>query len=287
MPQSDNLSPPTYRSSNFLNEILGDTTRYRKILNAYSAKLVSRYPDPELVKIFNSLSRRTVTLLPMAFFDSLSTDFGYRANNEVLLGIGLSCVVVATHDDVVDEMPKNRKDVAKLIYGGDITNLLGIKTLLDSGNVAVVQVLLEVLSDQHYLQRLVVDKLWNGKEITDKGYFEAVKQWCTFCSIGPMCALAFAGKNHLSGRISRFALGYGVAFQLTDDLLEMGEDKISGYMSLPLQEGYPFKNTFKQIRYHLKISKQALFGWQRTSSLVNNLENFIAALERELINKPR
>lgn len=268
------------RSSDILNNLFGDTSKYTQAVSVYGRSLNRMYPDEELSKIFSHLGNRTVTILPMAFCDAFSSDLGNPVNKKILAAVGLACVVVATHDDVVDETPAEQKTLAGLVYGGDITNLYALKTLFNSGNNLVVNTLIDTLNQNHFLQRRVVDKLWGTQGVSNEQYFDAVRHWCTFCSIGPLCALALADRMSLKSRIVRFSTGYGTAFQLLDDLREIDEDKKGGYQSIPGQEGYPYGETFRQLHAHIDLARDATSRrWQKVNRLLDNMERIVGGLE--------
>lgn len=271
------------RSSDLLNDLFGDTTEYSKSLSIYGRILIKKYPDKQLSKIFSNLGSRTITILPMAFCDAFSSDLGNPINKKILAAIGLTCVIVANHDDVVDEMPTDQKTLASLVYGGDIMNLYGLQILSDTKNHLIVNTLIDSLNQSHFQQKLVVDKLWQNQIITRERYFDAIKHWCTFCSIGPLCALAMANKMRLKDRVIKFATAYGRAFQLLDDLKEIDEDLTRGYKSIPNQEGFPYTETFKQIYSHIKVARDITAPkWQRVNILIDNIESTVIKLEHEI-----
>lgn len=268
------------RSSDILNDLFGDSSKYAKAISLYGRSLNRKYPDEQLSKIFSNLGGRTVTILSMALCDAFSSDLGTQVNKRILAAVGLACVIVATHDDVVDEMPSDQKTLASLTYAGDITNLYGLKTLLNSTNPLVVNTFIDTLIQNHYLQKRVIDKLWQSQNVSNEQYFEAVKHWRTFCSIGPLCALALTDRMKLKNRIITFSTGYGIAFQLLDDLREVDEDRERGYQSIPNREGYPYRETFKQIHDHLKLARGVTnLGWKRVNLLLNNMEVVVNKLE--------
>lgn len=272
------------RSSDILNDLFGDSSKYAKAISFYGRSLNRKYPDEQLSKIFSNLGDRTVTILPMALCDAFSSDLGTQVNKRILAAVGLACVIVATHDDVVDEMPSDQKTLASLTYAGDITNLYALKTLLISTNPLVVNTLIDTLIQNHYLQKRVINKLWQSQSVSNEQYFEAVKHWRTFCSIGPLCALALTDRMKLKNRIVGFSTGYGIAFQLLDDLREVDEDIKRGYKSIPSQEGYPYRETFKQMRDHLELARGLTNrGWQRVNLLLDNMEVVVNKLEDEIL----
>lgn len=268
------------RSSDILNDLFGDTSIYTKAISSCVRILDRKYPDEQLSKIFSTLGCRTVTILPISLCDAFSSDLGTWIDKKILAAIGLACVIVATHDDVVDEMPTDQKTLASLIYGGDITNLYGLKALLNFTDPLVVNTFIDTLIQNHYLQKRVVDKLWQGHNVSNKQYFDAVKHWRMFCSIGPLCALALTNRMKLKNRIITFSNGYGIAFQLLDDLREVDEDRERGYHSIPNQEGYPYVETFRQIHNHLKSARKSTKpGWRKVNLLLHNMEEVVNRLE--------
>lgn len=268
------------RSSDILRNLFDDTSEYTKAVSSYGRILNKKYPDEELTKIFSQLGGRTVTILPMAFCDAFSSDLGTPVSKKILAAVGLACVVVATHDDVVDETPTDQKTLAGLVYGGDITNLYALKTLSSLGNRSVVDTLSDTLNQNHYLQRRVVDKLWGTEDVSNEQYFDAVRHWCTFCSVGPLCALALTDRMDLKKRIVRFSTAYGITFQLLDDLREVDEDKERGYKSIPVQEGYPYVETFRHMHSHIDLARDATSRrWRRVNKLLDNMGRVVEELE--------
>lgn len=268
------------RSSDLIQDLFGDTRQYSKAVASFGRSLRRKYPDEQLASIFAKLESRTVTILPMAFCDALSSDLKNPVSKQTLAAVGLACVVVATHDDVVDEMPSDQKILAGLVYGGDITNLHAIRTLMGSGDHRVVPTLIDTLTQNHYLQTKVVDKLWNTGPVSNEQYFDAVKHWCAFCSIGPMCALALSDRMDLKNRVQKFSTAYGTAFQLLDDVREIDEDKAGGYQSIPVQEGYPYTETFRLMHSRVNQAKELLSPrWLRMNQLVDSMQRVVSDLE--------
>lgn len=268
------------RSSDILNDLFGDTSMYTKAISLYGRSLDKKYPDEHLSKIFSRAERRTATILPIALCDAFASDLGTRVDKKILAAIGLACVIVATHDDAVDETPPDQKTLASLIYGGDITNLYALKALLHSAKPLVINTFIDALIQNHYLQTRVIDTLWQHRDVSNEQYFDAVKHWRTFCSIGPLCALALTDRMKLKNRIITFSDGYGIAFQLLDDLREVDEDKERGYRSIPIQEGYPYKETFVQIYKHIQVARKSIHrDWEKVALLLNNMEAVVKKLE--------
>lgn len=275
-------NPTRGKSSDILQELYGDTSKYKKIMQNWASKLKKQYPNKHLSEIFDGLATHIITIMPMIFCDALANDLGKKVDDKFLAAIGLSCLLISTHDDVVDEMPKDRIKLAALVYAGNIAALEGIK-LFGKKNFDIIQIIIDPVAQNHYLQQLVVEKLWNGNKISPKEYFVGIKHICVFTSIGPLVALALTQRKDLKKRILNFSSGYGLALQLLDDLREIDEDKINGYISLPLLEGSPYTKTLKELYINISKARSALNpSWKHTGKFVDNIKNFAKDIERQV-----
>jgi len=118
------------RSSEIINRIFGDTSFYSRILKEKARQLSRKYNDADLIKKFNEMPFRFISISPMAFYSAMMKDLGKKPDKNILTAIGLSCLAIGTHDDVVDETPKKKRDIAALVYSGNIASLEGMKMLL-------------------------------------------------------------------------------------------------------------------------------------------------------------
>jgi len=282
--QTHNSIRSKHRSSDILTELYGDTSRYVKIMNKEASKLKKKYPDKILGKFFSMLPNRIISISTMVLCDSLSQDLGKRCSDSTLAAIGLNSLPISTHDDVVDETPASREFIAGLVYAGNISALEGQNILFRTKQPHVAIALNEAVNENHYLQQLTVYKLWKGQgTISSEQYFDGIKHVCIFASIGPRCALAIANRENLKAKIMRFSTGYGRAVQLLDDIIEVEEDRKSGYSSLPLSEGKPFKQSFKEIRKNIRLARSTIDPrWRRMSILLKRLEVFAQRVERQI-----
>lgn len=266
---------PSGRSSTISHLLLGNINLYTSLMKAWSKKLNTFYPDKHLSAIFSGMPRHTITIMPMALCDGLAKDLDKKPGKQLLSAIGLCCLLISTHDDVVDEMPKDRRILASLVYGGNIAGLWGTKLLLSNKYTGIAGVLFDSISQNHYLQQLVVEKLWETKKITVRGYLDGIKHISVFAAIGPLCALAYTKKPELKQRVLKFAYSYGIALQLIDDLREQEEDKEFGYKSLPLLEGAPYKKSFSLLYQNIALARAALLpSWKNMNSFIDRLETF-------------
>ena len=264
------------RSSDIISDLLGNIKKYTQIMEKWVRRLEIQYPNPKLAKIFHGFPEHIITILPMAFCDSLTKDLDGNCNEDILAAIGLNAFLISTHDDVVDEMPKNRETVSSLIYAGNIAGLEGMKILFKRNIKGVALTLINSINQNHYLQQLVIEKLWQNKEVGIGDYFDGIKHICTFSAIGPLCALALTKKTvYYKDTILNFSAHYGFMLQLIDDIREVEEDKLAGYTSLPLIEGVPFTKSFTNLYRHAELAKDSLDKkWKRMRFYVDALEKF-------------
>ncbi|MDO8638072.1 MAG: class 1 isoprenoid biosynthesis enzyme [Candidatus Daviesbacteria bacterium] len=264
------------KSSDILRQLYGDIKKYQTMLAPYQDNLVSKYPNPNLKKYFSSINKKIIAIMPMVFCESLLLDLGQKVNKKDLVALGLHMLAISTHDDVVDEMPENRTELAALVYAGNIASNEGSKILIQQGKTKVAEVLLMMINQNHYYQQHVIETLWQHKPISFKNYRSGINHICVFSAIGLIYALALTNKLALKKRIQDFADGYGVSLQLIDDLREVEEDRKFGYWSFPIIEGEPYKKSFEQLFLHIELCKRSLPPeWKNMHKIVEKLENYI------------
>ncbi len=113
--------------------LLGDTARYEGIIGKHAAALSVRYGDAGLSRQLASMRSRFVSLGPMALCDSVLSDLGTAAPDDLLAGIGLMAFHISTHDDIVDETPDSRAGISALLYSGNIALAEGVGLLIGRG----------------------------------------------------------------------------------------------------------------------------------------------------------
>ena len=215
----------------------------------------------------------------MKFCESLADDLGKKIKDKELAALGLHMLAISTHDDVVDEMNNNRTQTAALIYAGNITSNEGSKLLLDQKSRKSASLLLDKVNQNHYQQQLVVETLWTRPPKSFEEYKEGVRHICVFVEIGLEYGLALVDREELGAKIRKYADGYGIALQLIDDLREVEEDKKYGYWSYPIVEGRPYKRSFKELFYHIKLCRQSVpKSWKNLQDLTNRLEKFAKSI---------
>jgi len=268
-------------SSAILSYLLGDIEKYIQIMEKEVRRLIKKYPNKNLAPVFSILPQKLITIGPMALCDDLTQDLGGICSDDVLAAIGLSCLPITTHDDVVDETPKNRAKLAALVYAGNIAGLEGMNILFQKNLPKVAEAFIKTIAENHYRQQFRVDLLWEKKPKNFREYRYGIGDICSLAAIGPFCALTITGRNDLRKIVARFTTGYGVALQLIDDIREFDEDKLTSYTSFPLFEGKPFKKSFQEIEHYLKMAKRAIKpDWTRTRFRFKNLELFAQKIRK-------
>lgn len=269
-------------SSQLISYFLGDVGKYLRILQKEKASLLKRYPNKNLSPIFATLQSKLLTVGPMALCDYLASDLGKVCPNDVLAAIGLVCLEISAHDDVVDETPEIQSKLAALVYAGNIAALEGIRILCQKDRKRIANIIISLVNQNHYLQQMRVEKLWERKPSNFIDYQDGVKDGTVLVQIGLFPALEMAGRDDLRQQLTRFSESYALVLQLIDDIREVEEDKVHGYHSFPILEGFPFKKSFKAIEKHLRLAKESLHpGWEKMNSLVEKLKVLVPKIKSE------
>lgn len=222
-------------ASSELTEVLfGDISKYRELLRAHKERLMSLYPDGMILdSMFDALDSRIINICPMVLCDSLLRDLGVETPDELLAGIGLTMFSISTHDDLVDELPRERVEIAGLTYAGNIATLEGLKLLLQNGYVDEATAIIDYVNRNHYYQTKIAGTLWVGPT-DEQGYLDAISHTKYWVAIGLKAAITFAGREELHPFVDEFSGCYGTTCQLYDDVREIRDDVRNGYWSLPI-----------------------------------------------------
>ncbi|MBI2032545.1 MAG: class 1 isoprenoid biosynthesis enzyme, partial [Candidatus Levybacteria bacterium] len=249
-------------------------------------RLIKKYPNKNLTPVFKILPHKLAIICPMATCDDFTRDLGGTCSEDILVAIGLNCLPITTHDDVVDEAPKDRKYRASLIYAGNISALEEINMLLKNDHQGVAKVIIKTVQENHYRQQFRVDLLWDKKIKNFQEYLNGTRDIYSFASLGPGCALEITGKKDLRKQVISYAINYGLALQLIDDLREIEEDKISGYNSFPILEEKPYEKSFRALdNFLVKARKNLDPTWKHTEKRLKSLENFATKFKKEFNGK--
>lgn len=263
------------KSSDIIFQLYGSTKRYQDILKPYIKKLVKEYPSNNLKVLFETLGKKFITVMPMKLCEAIMNDFGKKPTNSELSALGLHMLAISTHDDVVDEMSQDKINKAALIYSGNLTSNKASQILMNLKDKNAGILLLDLINQNHFYQQIVVETLWTKKPKTFSEYTKGINHICTFTEIGLQYGLALCQKQVLKNRIKSFAINYGLAIQMIDDLREVEEDKKFGYWSYPVIEGFPYTKTISELNNNVINCKKSIpIKWKNINKLIYRLERF-------------
>ena len=219
---------------------------------------------------------------------------GYHGERHITLATCIEFIHTATllHDDVVDESKLRRGiETANSVWGNQASVLVGdflfsrsFELMVEDGSVKVMGILATAsakLAEGEIMQLLTS----NNTETSESAYLNVIKAktaklFAASCRLGAI--VADRPKIEEEG-LEAFGMNLGVAFQLTDDVLDysakqatlgktVGDDFKEGKVTLPIILAYGRSN-----------DKEKKF-WERTISKLNqNDGDFEMALE--IINK--
>jgi hypothetical protein len=221
-------------STDIRKKLLGDTSRYERVLSAHGRRLAKKYSDSELSREFLAMGHKFISMGPMSLCDSVLSDLGMEAPDSLLAGIGLMAFHISTHDDIVDETPSEKSKIAALLYSGNIALIEGLKLMDREVYREASRAALQKISTNHYMQQKVAEILWKKKVPSKSEYFRGIRHIISWTSIGPFAALAYSKRLEYSKRLGVFCENYGLSIQFMDDMSEIDEDIRNGYWSLPI-----------------------------------------------------
>jgi hypothetical protein len=221
-------------STDIRKKLLGDTSRYERVLGIQGKRLAEKYRDKELSKEFLSMGHKFISMGPMSLCDSVLSDLGIEAPDSLLAGIGLMAFHISTHDDIVDETPEEKSRIAALLYSGNIALIEGLELMSSKGHEIAAKAVLEKISTNHYMQQKVAEILWKKSVPSKSEYFKGIRHIISWTSIGPFAALAYSKRTGYSKKVGVFCENYGLSIQFMDDMSEIDEDVRNGYWSLPI-----------------------------------------------------
>ncbi len=270
-------------TSDAKHALFGEIGRYTGLLRVVAERLMAKYSDEAFRPFFRTLPERSICIAPMVLCDALSADLGARVPDHVLQALGAMCFHISTHDDVVDERPRERRKLAALTYTGNLAFHEGIRLLRIAREQAVREAILERIAENHVLQQRCVAELWEAAPRSFTDYRHGIDHDRAFTWIGIAAALAWTERSDLQVRLDEFCLGYGVAFQLLDDIAEVREDTALGYHSFPLLEGPPYAESLRQIDVHLRQAEEALDpAWSNLRKLIEYPRRFAQRLHHAI-----
>lgn len=242
-------------SSEVTEVLFGDTSKYRLLLRVQKERLLRQYPDATILdSMFDAIDSRVINICPMVLCDSMLKDLSVEAPDSLLTALGLTMFSISTHDDLVDELPRDRVVIAGLTYAGNIATLEGLKLFLENGYYDETAAVIDCVNKNHYFQTKIANTLWRAPS-DENGYLDAISHTKYWVAAGLKPAVVYAGRNDLIPFVDKFSEYYGTTCQIYDDIREIKDDVRNGYWSLPIsmatQKGLDLENP-----EHLNIAIQ-------------------------------
>lgn len=209
----------------------------------------------------------------------IANNLGYHNNtehHELATIIEFIHTSTLLHDDVVDDSSRRRHQAtanalwgnAASVLAGDFLYSRAFQILARRSNIPIMKLLADVMAQ---LSEGEVMQLVNrsNSELSEADYFEVIRRktaqlYAAACEIGAI--IAKPNDKLLQKMANAFGLHLGMAFQMTDDLLDytadaqttgknLGDDLAEGKMTLPLIYALQHGNNAQQ-----EIIRQAIAG---------------------------
>lgn len=250
-------TPPKIASSEIADALFGDTTLFREILTSYVPYLVTNYGgETSLQRHFEAIPNRITCICPMVLCQAFLADMHQKAPCDLLGSLGLAMYSISTHDDIVDERPEARDEVAGLLYSGNIASLHGISLLVASGYTNVAKTVIHLMNLNHCFQADIISSIWM-RPSDEAGYLKAISHTGYWAAIGTLATVEYAAlKIDVLQSVREFALKFGQSYgrmcQVYDDIREISDDLRNGYFSLPisiaLEMGYDLNDPADRLK---------------------------------------
>lgn len=258
-------TPPRIASSEIADALFGDTTLFRRILSSYVPSLISCYGgETSLRRHLQAIPDRIICICPMVLCQAFLIDMHQEAPHNLLGPLGLAMYSISTHDDIVDERPEARDEVAGLLYSGNIASLHGISLLVSNGYADVVKTVIHLMNLNHCFQTDIISSIWEQPS-DEEGYLKAISHTGYWAAIGTSAAAEYVASGidepqEVRDFALQFAQSYGRMCQVYDDVREIDNDLRNGYFSLPisiaLERGYDLSVHSDRMRKRLRGQKR-------------------------------
>jgi geranylgeranyl diphosphate synthase type II len=224
-----------------------------EVLGAMKPYLAAAEPSPYLYELAADYPRRGGKMMRPSICIATARAFGARSSDAVRSAVAIELLHNAflVHDDIEDESEMRRgapalhslHGVPLALNAGDAMLLLSLRPLLDNRRSLGAELALDVLLDTERMAResaegQAMELGWrrdNIIELEDEDYFTMVlKKTSWLAVIYPARVGAMIGTRGLADldQFIRFGFLLGVAFQIQDDLLNLGADHRYGKEAL-------------------------------------------------------
>ena len=230
-------------------------------------------------------------LRPMLVF--LSARLQAPSNDATIVAatmIELLHTATLVHDDVVDEAETRRgflsinakwKNKAAVLLG-DFMLSRGLLISLENNQYELLQIMSNAVKEMSEGELLQIEKAMK-LDITEEVYYEIISKKTaslikTACLAGSHSVSTDASKNQLLADI-----GYkiGMAFQIKDDLLDLGKDEIGKPLAIDIKDQkitLPLIYTFKKLSWMAKTKLMFLIRFRNKNA--SSIQNIISIIEK-------
>lgn len=212
--------------------------------------------------------------------------FGYQGDRHYRLSACVEFIHTATllHDDVVDESDQRRgKASANAVFGNEAAVLVGdflfsrsFQLMVEDGSLDVLRILSNasaIIAEGEVLQLSTA----NDISTTEEQYFRVIgaktaELFAAACEVGAVVANATPEQCKA---MRDYGMYLGIAFQISDDVLDYGADEVRLGKSLgdDFKEG---KMTLPVLKALEKATPEERSFWQRCMSDLNQEEGDLA-----------
>jgi octaprenyl-diphosphate synthase len=227
---------------------------------------------------------------------------GYRGERRYPLSAVIEFIHTATlfHDDVVDHAETRRGRIsANRVWGNEASVLIGdflysksFKLMTDDGSLAILKLIsitTNMMSEGEVFQLMKA----GDTHITEEEYLSIVEKKTAVlisaaCTIGGI--IANATEKQIE-ELSKFGMGLGTAFQITDDALDyvgqeeefgkaIGQDLRDGKLTMPLIRTMKKCSPEERIAIHNGIKNKDEASAAAIMKLINNYDGIGYSLQK-------
>ncbi len=236
----------------------------------------------ELGKFLNAPSKRIRSLVTILFLRA-SKMYLLPSHYELLASVELIHNASLVHDDVIDEskLRRNRQtlndkfDNQLAVISGDYLIGIALEKLVKIGSLPVLDVFAKTLQN---MCKGEVNQYFNRFKKTDlESYIEKSTQKTALLFESALKSAILLAEENYDEKISEFALNFGLAFQIRDDLLNVMKKDKSKAMT-DVDDGI--------YNAPLILSDDINDGIEKTKDLLNNYVNCAKQCIQDLGDSP-